>query len=287
MFRKTVLMLFLAAALIPSLASAQRASHPDNSADALEEAILDGRVRPFLELSYGMATPQFKGLDTDFKGLGMMELKIGYSALDSLQPGIVSLMDGYLFASWFNDGLGSSGDDTDAGSKLNRFGGGNRFGYGYQGTSMALDLYSQDSFNWTQIEPVDYDGMPADAQAVFDRYGTSYRFGQILESGMKFRVSPAMSLNAGLEGAIIYPRYVFWPWLGSVALYSGVQGAVEYFSEEIVQVSPVAGPALYFLLKTGVSLGYYLASRDGMNWPFDSETPLTVETFKVSASFKF
>ena len=70
-------------------------------------------------------------------------------------------------------------------------------------------------------------------------------------------------------------------------LYSGVQGGIQYFSEDIVKVSPVIGPILHFLLKSGVSAGYYMLLRDDMNWPFNYETPVMVGSFKVGANVKF
>ena len=36
-----------------------------------------------------------------------------------------------------------------------------------------------------------------------------------------------------------------------------------------------------------MSLGYYMLMREDMNWPFDSETPLTVESAKLGAVITF
>jgi hypothetical protein len=141
--------------------------------------------------------------------------------------------------------------------------------------------------NWTKFEPTDYDATPPGAQEIFDRYETGFRFGQSYEAGLKIRVMRSLSFSLGAEGAVIYPRHVFWPWLGSAALYSGAQGLLQFFSEQIIETSPVIGPLLHFALKTGVSLGYYLASRSDMNWPFTSETPLTFETVKLGAAVRF
>ena len=287
MLRSLILLAVVASACLPSAALAQGGGTTPRSSSSFEAAIYEGRARPFIAIDYGMATPRFKGAGFDFESIGLLEVKLGYTDLDSVSSSVVSLMDSYLFASWGSADFGSSGGDGDVGSKFNRFGGGSRLGYGYQGKSRGLDLYNQNSMNWTQVEATDYDAADPEAQAIFDRYGSSYRFGQLMEAGMKFRIAPALALSAGVEGAIIMPRYVFWPWLGSVAIYSGVQSMVEYFAGDILAASPKVGPVIYFLLKTGVSLGYYLASRDDMNWPFGYETPLTVESFKLGATFTF
>ena len=47
------------------------------------------------------------------------------------------------------------------------------------------------------------------------------------------------------------------------------------------------GPIIHFALKTGASYAYYRFSRESMNWPFDTETPLTVESAKLGAAIQF
>ena len=279
MFRKFILVAVAASACLCSNAIAQDESTADPEPTEYKDLMFKPGHRPFLEVDYGMMTPQFKGASFDFETIGLLEFKLGYKAMDLEDKAVISIWESYIFASFANADLGSSGGEGDVGSKFNRFGLGNRFGRGFQGKSVGVDLYNQDSANWTQVSAADYDAADPEAQAIFDRYGSQYRFGQLMEAGMKFRFSPSFNLSAGLEGAIVYPRYVFWPWLGSVAIYSVTQGVVEYFADEIIDGSPRAGRVLYFLLKTTVSLGYYLASRDDMNWPFDSETPLTMESF--------
>ena len=244
-------------------------------------------ARPFLAVDYGMATPSFDGSSFDFETIGLLEFKLGYGALDSTRSSIVSLMESYIFFSMANPGLGSSGGGSDVGSEFNRFGLGSRFGYGYQGKSMGLDLYNQNSLNWTEFTASEYDAANPEAQAIFDRYGSKYRFGHIMESGADLRVTSSMAVAIGAEGAIVYPRTVFWPWFGSIFLYSAMQGVVEFFADEVVEASPGIGPVVYFLLKTGVSAGYYFASQSDMNWPFDSETPVTIGSLKIGATFTF
>ncbi len=287
MLRK-IIFLVLALSLCLTLgAFAQSGEAQDDRMAAFDAAVRTGKARPFIEFSYGQGKPQFEGLGADFATVGMMELKLGYADIEDEQPGVVSLMETYVFGTSFSEDLGSSVGDGEVRSEFGRFGGGNRFGYGFQGKSLALDLYNQNSLNWTEVKPVEYDAADPGAQAIFDRYGDSYRFGQLMEAGVKLRFSRSLALSVGAEGAVILPRYVFWPWLGSYALYSGVQGAVEYFAGSIIESSPTLGPILYFVLKSGVSYAYYAGSQQDMNWPFDSETPLTIASFKVGATLKF
>jgi len=216
-------------------------------------------------------------------------MKLGFASRDSLRPALVAVDERYVFGSYLAEDVRPSGSpaEGDIGSKLTRFGFGNRLGYGWGSKLLGLEMYNQNSLNWTQVDSTNYDDVSSDAQAVFDRYGSSLRFGQLFEAGVNVRVFRSLSVSVGAEGAVIFPRTVFWPWLGSAMIYSGAQGALQFFADEITKSSPVIGPLVYFALKTGVSYAYYMASRSNMNWPFDSETPLTTEAFKLGATVTF
>jgi hypothetical protein len=114
-----------------------------------------------------------------------------------------------------------------------------------------------------------------------------YRFGTLAEAGLRVHLTDRFSLTGGYEGAVILPRTVFWPWLGSIAIYTGVQGGLDTFSAKIIEASPKAGPVIAWVLKTGVAAGYYYLLKDDMNWPFNYETPVMVGSFKVGANVKF
>jgi len=255
----------------------------------LESLVRSGRFSPFIEASYGLSKPRFEGFTGSFNTLGLLELKLGFAALDSVRSALFSLDERYAFASYIGQDIRPSGapDEGEVSSELTRFGFGNRLGYGYGRKLLNLEMYNQNSLNWTRLLPLAYDGMDPEAQVIFDRYENSFRFGQLMEAGVKVHLARSIVVSAGVEGAVIFPRTVFWPWLGSAMIYSGAQGALQFFSEQIVDVSPVIGPVLHFLLKSGVSYGYYMLLREDMNWPFGYETPLTVESFKLGAAITF
>ncbi len=243
----------------------------------------------FLEFSYGTATPKFKGMDGSFASLGILEFKSGYSLRDSVTANVIGMDDFYSFGSYMDEDLrafGTTGADEDV-ARLGRFGIGNRMGYGYDWQGTALELYNQNSINWTTLHADHYPDASDDAQAIFDRYGTQLRFGQLMEAGAKFHVSQTVAFTGGMEGAVIFPRYVFWPWLGSVAIYSIAEGAVELIADQIMESNPTIGPVAYFLLKNGLSLAYYSLLRGDMAWPFNYEQPLTVESFKLGLNLTF
>jgi hypothetical protein len=287
--RKIIIVLAILILCSVQPAAAQFGRWGDEGEETLEDLIRSGRFRPFIEASYGLARPRFEGLDGTFNTLGLVELKLGYAALDSLRASLVSLDERYAFASYLGESVRPSGeaDEGEIGSELTRFGMGNRLGYGFGGKGLTFEMFNQNSLNWTRLTPVDYADMSPDAQAIFDRYEDSFRFGQLMEAGVKVHLARSIAVSAGLEGAVIFPRHVFWPWLGSAAIYSGAQGALQFFSEQIIATSPVIGPLLHFVLKSGVSYGYYMMLREDMAWPFGYETPLTVESFKLGAAITF
>lgn len=274
---------------LPQMASAQLGRWGGESEPDMDTMVRTGRFSPFIEANYGLSRPRFEGYEGSFNTLGVMELKLGFAALDSVRAALVSLDDRYAFVSYIGEDIRPSGaaDEGEVSSELARFGFGNRLGYGYGRKGLTFEMYNQNSLNWTKLTPVEYDSMDPEAQAIFDRYENSFRFGQLMEAGIKVHVIRSLAISAGAEGAVIFPRTVFWPWLGSAMIYSGVQGALQYFSEAIVETSPVIGPALHFLLKSAVSYGYYMALREDMAWPFGYETPLTVESFKLGATITF
>lgn len=289
MLRNFLILVIIIALCIPQIASAQFGRWNNEGEGDFDLKLAEGKFRPFIEANWGLAQPKLKDLDYDFATVGIVEFKLGFAAQDSLRASLVSLDERYVFAGFMGEEVSPEGgpEGGEIGSELTRFGGGNRLGYGFGGNGLRFEMYNQNSLNWTKLLPVEYESMDPEVQAVFDRYEDSFRFGQLMEAGAKFHVFRAISISAGLEGAVIFPRHIFWPWLGSAMIYSGVQGGLQYFSEEIIKVSPVIGPVLWWVLKSGVSYGYYALLRDDMNWPFGYEKPLTVESFKLGASITF
>jgi len=289
--RDLVISLFIFLVLLPAAAPAQmllgRFSEEDEG--AFGRWVKEGKMRPFLEANYGTTKPRYHGLADHFSALGMVELKLGFTRVESVKKAVLSIDERYAFGSYFNPDMEPFGeaDEELAQSEIYRLGVGNRLGFGYGWKALSLQLYNQNSLNWTSLEALDPETMDPEALAVFDRYGDQLRFGQLMEAGVRVHVLSSLAVSLGAEGAVIFPRHVFPQWLGSAMLYSMAQGGLQYFGEQIVNLSPVIGPAIHFILKSGVSLGYYLLQKENMNWPFESETPLTLESLKLGATLTF
>ncbi len=289
MLRRIIPLLIVLAICLPEPVSAQFGRWEKEGNEDLESLVRSGRFRPFLEANYGLAKPRFEGLESKFNTLGIVEIKLGFSAVDSVRAALHSLDDRYAFASYLGEDVRPSGElaEGEIGSELTRFGFGNRLGYGFGSKGLSFQMYNQNSLNWTRLLPVEYQNMSPEAQTIFDRYENSFRFGQLMEAGIKVHLFRSVALSAGAEGAVVFPRHIFWPWLGSAMIYSGVQGGLQFFSDSIVNLSPVIGPILHFVLKSGASLAYYMLLREDTAWPFGYETPLTVESAKVGVAITF
>jgi len=274
-------------ALNGSSALAQTSTYQDS--DSAFEWITGGNARPFLEASFGLSQPGQELFTGEFAPLGVVEGKLGYSETAQHKGIVVSLDERYLFGAygkseWYPFEEATPEEVT---SEFTRFGFGNRLGYGYELGLIGLLLYNQNALNWTKMDFAPPDSLSDADLSILERYQDAYRFGTLAEAGAKFELFGSISAIASVEAAVILPRTVFWPWLGSAMLQYGVQGLITTFSESIIDTSPALGPLIYFALKTAVSYGFYLGMKDRMNWPFDSETPLTTETAKLGAQITF
>ena len=120
-----------------------------------------------------------------------------------------------------------------------------------------------------------------------DLFNNAFRFGTMMESGIRIQFIPLISVNAGYEREIVFPRHLFWKSAGSMAIEWAGIGAIDFFVSEVMDDSPAAGPIINFVLKSGLSYGLYQLRRDKMNWPFESAEPLTLDSWRFGITFTF
>jgi hypothetical protein len=247
-----------------------------------------GDFRPFFEANYGLGTPKHKAFANDFSQVGLAEFKIGLGEIKQVKDYIYSIDDRYLYASYISKDIDYDYEDVGAEvTKATRFGSGNRTGYGYRAGEIDFLPYAFLSLAWTRIDPGSTVGLSAQEIELLERYDGPFRFGQASEAGVKLGLFKTISLTGGYEYAVIFPRHLFAKWLGSFTIQSIGYSAISLYGERIVDSSPVLGPILYFLLQNGVTYAFYWQMRDNMNWPFETETPLTFESLKLGASITF
>jgi hypothetical protein len=230
-----------------------------------------GPRKPMVDFSYGLSSPRHKLFQGDLDKAGAVEVKLGFFKARPETAYVAFLSDKYTFFNYASSDLfGRTLSPVKVKSEIIRFGFGDRKGYAYDFTSSYLYPYTQTSMQWTKLKT----GRPA---------GLSDNDAAILAFG----IGQVVSIHAGYEVMGIYPRFVFWPWLGSYGIASIGMGAVSHFGKEVVEASPVVGPVLYSLLRGGVAYGYYMLVRDDQFWPFKSETPLTSDGFKLGVTLTF
>lgn len=246
-----------------------------------------GKYSPYIEADAGYGSLNHKKITSAFSKVGTLDFRFGYTELKNYKDFVQSLDERYLFGTYISsDNVGTT-DQNEIKSEMWRFGLGNRLGFGYAIGNSSLIPYHQMQLVLTQPD-FTYDSTLSQADMeVLNRLEGDLRMGITYEGGVKFYIARTFSINAAVEGAIVFPRYKFVHWLGSYALQAASLGVVSYFSEAIVNSSPFFGPIMYFVLKNGVAAAWYFAMKDQMYWPIESETPLAMETFRFGASFTF
>ena len=249
---------------------------------------MKGNFRPFVEANYGFGKPKQKKFEDTFANTGQIDAKIGYSEIQKYRGVVWEMDERYVFGNYLSSDAEFLRElDGNVKMDITRFGFGSRVGFGYHFGALALLPYNQNQFIWTRIRSTRPDSLSLNDIAILDRYENAYRFGVSTEGGAKLLLFDFLSVNASYELSVVYPRHIFWPWLGSYVILQTGLNAISVFSEDIVRSSKVLGPIMYFVLKNGLSYVFYTQLQEKMNWPFNSETPLTLETIKLGASITF
>ncbi len=252
------------------------------------QKIWDGPRKPEIDLMYGFGRVNQRLLQGTPADVGQLQINMGYMRARSHSPGIADLDEKlFLFDYATSTLFGKSVPAENIGSTLIRFGLGSRTGYAYDFGGSFLYPYHQTAITWTKVTTTRPAGLSANDTDILNRYEGTFRFGALTEGGLAYGFGDVVSIRAGYEASVIYPRHVFWPWLGSFLIAGIGVGAVSHFGDDIVEGSPTLGPIIYMLLRAGVAYGYFLTVRDNQYWPFSSETPMTTEAFKVGVSLTF
>lgn len=252
---------------------------------------------PFIEVNWGLSKPDHQKLFSKLSNVGLLEIKLGFASYDEpYEEGIQYFEEKYSFLSQLSTKIRSEKRKYDElPFEILRFGFGKRNGYGYNFDNIKINPYVQSAITWSKLEMKDYPVsiLPfigaqnaIDDTEILKRYDGNFRFGTLTEGGLNFSFG-MVSLSAGYEAAVIFPRYVFWKHLGSYAIEMAGLNALDKFIDEVIDASPIAGPIVNFLLKNGYNYAFYSLKKEKMNWPFNTETPLTYETIKFGVTFTF
>ncbi|MGE5456955.1 MAG: hypothetical protein ACM3RX_01225 [Methanococcaceae archaeon] len=251
---------------------------------------------PTIEATYGISKAGLKSTSVSFGNLGSAELRLSYSHQYTLDRDyLISYRNRFALFTNNSADLTSQGTGKDVMAELWRFGFGYQSGYGYKFASSAVIPYSSNSFVWTRLNikslkdpayytPSAYSSQDAETMLLFNE---SFRFGTMTEAGIKVQIVPVFTLNASYERAVVFPRYLFWKHAGSMIIEWAGQGMIDTFVNEIMHSSPAAGPIVNFVLKNGFSYALYQLRSEKMNWPFNSASPFTSDTWRAGLTFTF
>lgn len=250
--------------------------------------------KPTIQLIYSWNQGDYNKdiFSADFENINAAEVRIGWTKQKSLleNSNIHKFKYPYFFFNFMEKTLNSKeislNDSNKYITKNVQFGFAEMKGYGYQFTPKSgLYLYHGGGISWNSIN---YENKPDSMNnSVLETYKGIMRFGQNFESGLKFQVYSPVSITASYNRSIVYPRHLFLQWAVGGLIEGIGQGIVDEFSKAVIKSSPKLGPIVNFVLKTGVSYGFYELRKTKMNWPFNSVSPLMYDSWKIGMSFEF
>jgi Outer membrane protein beta-barrel domain len=243
---------------------------------------------PTISLDYGLSKINLKDFNRSFAKPNLIELKIGYTTQKAAHIFLLNQNYNYAYlADVTTDLSNSSATVNDLKSQMWRFGFGFSSGYGYKiGSGADITPYYTFGFGWSYLHLKDSFANTND-QKLIDPFNNSFRFGTHMEGGLRVRLIPMLSVEAGYERAIIFRRHLFWKWAGSTLIEVLAQGFMDEFVDQIAKSTPGATPVISFLLKNGLAYGIYELRQSKMNWPFKTDPPLAYDQFKFGVTLTF
>ncbi len=237
--------------------------------------------------------------DGKFANTYNMEIRLGYTDISENIFGarILKNESSYLFLGNASDELIENKDikEGDLTSKTWRFGISWSEGYGYRiGGETDISFYNMKSLVWTKVDFVNkfsvYSHQTLEDSTRLNRldlFDGVFRFGKSFEGGVRVKLFNPVTISASYEQALVFPRHMFWYWVGSETIEIIAEAALDNFVNAVFRASPYAGPIVDALLKNGLSYGLYQLYKKNMNWPFDTDAPLMYENFRISLGFVF
>jgi hypothetical protein len=292
MIKMIILLITVFCFSISLLAQNQKANDdsPDNPAEEVIEWAWHGKFYPYIEVSSGLTKFQHEKFEGQLPQEGLAEIKLGYTQIQEYEEFVWELDERFVFGTYMDEDVSTftSPEVGDFKASASRFGFGNRLGYGYQLGPIEILPFFQSGLVWTKIKSdTSNSNLSKNDIDILNRYQGVFRFGMHTEGGVKVQLMKSIGIIGSYELAVVYPRHIFWPWLGSYIIIQSGMGMISAFADDIIRSSPVFGPIFYFVLKNGLAYAFYQGVKEKMNWPFTSETPMTMENIKVGISFTF
>jgi hypothetical protein len=289
---RSILCLSLGLILVPGLRSLPGDSglfaQSSKGGSSMWSFLSEGDFEPILEVSYGFGIFDHKLFSADLPTAGAIGLKLGFREVKKYKSWGRKLDERFLIGTYASSTVppGKTGTGELYGEWW-RAGVGQRSGYGWEIGRQSVIPYHQYSFNMTNMKFRNTAGLSTADTALVNRVAGKGRLSMSTEGGAAVELFSTLSASAGYEATVVYTRLVFPEWICSYLLLGSAVVVMSSYAEEIVASSPVLGPILYFVLRNAVAYGFFYAFRTQMNWPFPSETPFMLHTFKIDVSLRF
>lgn len=242
---------------------------------------------PTVSIHYGLSNITLKDLPSSFSQPALGEVKVGYTRVKKFKTDyLVRHKFNYLTISNTSFELGKKKEDGKINAEMWRFGFGEEKGFGYKTGSASFVLYNSWGATWGNVKFKDSINNPVD-YALIKPFYDEFRFSSFNAGGIKIKPVEFLEIDLSGQRNAIYPAFLFWKASGSFIIEAAAQGLVDSFVGEIFKSSPAAAPIVSFIMKNAVSFAVYELRKEKVNWPFNSPTPLIVDTYKVGLSFVF
>lgn len=247
---------------------------------------------PSININYGLNQVNYerKIFTSDINNNGIYEITFGSTSLNKSEASLVEYENDYLsFAvaqKKFNYNKNGTVDNT-VDLKHIKLGLTFADGYGWDlGSNLYFVFYHSSGINWNHLKF--YESNADTASLMLSKvFGKQIRYGRGFSGGMRIFLMKGIALNAEYEQFMTFPRHLFWKDAGAWLIEASAQGLADIFINKIIDNAPNYAPIMHFLLKNGISLGFYELYKEKMYWPFKSNPPLMTKSYKVGLEFIF
>lgn len=240
------------------------------------------------ETSYGFANTSLPGFGQPIASTLHLEAMFGIKRylFSRHSQALVDYAHPHAFASYYT--VLTAPAETGIGAKtvsmnLFRIGLGIRDGIGYRLENMAITptinsamLLARPAFSRLPQDP--------DSASRAERF-SALHFGTLTAAGVDVQAASTFAINFSYDWMLLFPRFMPWQFIGSHILQWGLQIGAGYFIDAVFGAGPQLLPVAHFLIKNALNFALYALRLNRMHFPFESEPPLSVQTFKIGISF--
>lgn len=251
--------------------------------------------RPFMSVNFGYADPFYhKPFYMDnFNQIGITELVLGYEkhyGLSNTEHVYKYKTDYFSLANGKSDYFDPDLSTGDINTELWTLAFGETEGYGYRiADDLKISFYSGDGMAWSHLK-FDMNEAPSPEVKIAGVprvFGDHVRFGDVMMSGAKIQLFKTFSIGAEYARNVVFPRHMFWYWVGSEIVEGAAIGILDTFVDKLAENAPYLVPIIDVALKSGIRYGFYELREDDMNWPINTASPFMYESIKATVTLNF